>query len=102
MSEKILFVLFFAIIVEALIEYVKNFISAMQTKEWRTIIIQISSLIISVAVCCVAQVNLVNIFGFEVNNTFGCVVTGVFASRGSNYVHDLIKKLQNVTNVSGE
>jgi hypothetical protein len=96
MSDNIFFIISFAIIIEALIEYVKGIINSIHTKEWRTIIIQMSALAIGITVCCIANVNLFSYLGFDINVLFGRVITGVFASRGSNYIHDLIKKLQPV------
>lgn len=96
MSDKLFFIIAFAIIIEALIEYVKGFVQSVQTKEWRTIIIQISSLIIGIIVCCLAKVNIFDILGFDVHYMVGCVITGIFASRGSNYIHDIMKKIQSV------
>jgi hypothetical protein len=94
MTEKLFLILSFVVIIEALVEYVKGFIDSAQTKEWRTIIIQLSALIIAVVVCCVAKVNIFDYLGFDINATFGCIVTGVFASRGSNVVHDVIKRIE--------
>ena len=91
-----LFFLFFvlAVIVEALVEYAKTVI-AMQDK--KAIIIQLSALAVSIALCCLSGADILTQLGVTFQVPYvGCVLTGVFASRGANYASDLLGRLNNL------
>ena len=84
-----------AVTVEALIEYIKSFGKAVLAKEWKTAVTQIVALITSVCLCFAVNADLYSVLGvtFELP-WIGCVLTGIFASRGANYVSDIVKKIQ--------
>jgi len=90
---SIILIIVLAVTVEALVEYVKTIMGA----EKNTIIIQMAALAVSVALCLASGADLYAFLGVSfVYPEIGVILTGVFASRGANYVSDLIKKLQNV------
>ena len=74
--NRTVLVLMMAVTVEALVEYAKTFGKAILEKQWKTAATQAGAVALGVLLC------------------FGVALTGVFASRGANYVSDLVKKLQ--------
>ena len=77
--NMIVLVLMMAVTVEALVEYAKTFGKAIIEKQWKTAATQAGAVALGV--------------NFNVA-WLGIALTGVFASRGANYVSDLVKKLQ--------
>ena len=95
--EMMVLTMIMAVTVEGLIEYVKTVGKSIIAKEWKTALTQGAALIISIALCFVVSADLYSVVG--VNFAFpwvGCLLTGIFASRGANYVSDLVKKLQTI------
>ena len=77
--NRTVLVLMMAVTVEALIEYAKTFGRAIIEKQWKTAATQAGAVAL----------------GVSFNAAWlGVALTGVFASRGANYVSDLVKKLQ--------
>ena len=90
----ILLFIVLAVIVEALVEYVKTII-VMEDK--KAIAIQLSALIVSVTLCLLAGADVFSELGVAFQVPYvGCVLTGVFASRGANYASDLVGRLRSV------
>lgn len=88
-----LFMLFvvLAVIVEALVEYAKTVIAMTDKK---SVIIQLSALAVSITLCCLSGADILAQLGVTFAVPYiGCILTGVFASRGANYASDLIGKL---------
>ena len=78
-----------AIVIEALIEYGKLIFR--KTINWK----QLAAIGIAVALAVLAQQDLFAMLGLTFIVPYvGMVLTGIFLSRGSNYIADLIKKLQ--------
>ena len=67
--NRTVLVLMMAVTVEALVEYAKTFGKAILEKQWKTAATQAGAVALGVSLC-------------------------FFASRGANYVSDLVKKLQ--------
>lgn len=92
--EGITLVIALAIVIEALVEYAKSIGKAFMDGEWKTAITQLCALAISVAICFLAQADMFAVIGIEfLWHPLGTVLTGIFASRGANFVSDLIGKL---------
>lgn len=80
-----------AVVVEALTEYVKNMTAAGSRK---AVLIQLGALVTGVIVCAAAGADLFAALDVHFAVPWmGCVLTGVFVSRGANYVSDLLKKV---------
>lgn len=80
------------VLAEALTEYVKT---AVLVRDRQTLIVQLCALAIGLLVCISANVDLPAMLGMSFRvPLLGCVITGVLASRGANYVSDLLKRLQ--------
>ena len=53
------------------------------------------ALLLAIAVCALAGANLFAAIGLPIGpHMVGCVLTGVLVSRGSNFLHDLLGKVQ--------
>jgi hypothetical protein len=83
-------ILVFAITIEALVEYVKSF----SAQDKRAIIIQLGAAAASVFLCFLAGVDLYAALGVSLP-VAGTIFTGIFVSRGTNYINDLIGRLRN-------
>lgn len=78
-----------SILIEALITYADE-IFINKEVHWE----QIVSIVIGIFVAVAFQVDLPKLFGLEsVIPLVGQVITGIIFSRGSNYVNDLLTKL---------
>ena len=87
-------VLVLAVTVEALTEYVKLLINAISHRCFRTIAICGLSVAMSVAVCVLAGADLFAVIGVRfVGKRVGSVLTGIFVSRGANYLNDFVSRL---------
>ena len=82
--DNLIVIFISAILVEALIEYVK------QIRETPTLI---ASILIGIVITFIFNATLFNNLGFEINVIIDKVLTGIIISRGSNYVYDLVGKL---------
>lgn len=92
--QGILLILALAVTVEAVVEYVKSIVKMFTEKDYRTAITQLSAAI-AIALCFAAGADLYAALGLRFAAPWiGTALTGLFASRGANYVSDLIGKLQ--------
>lgn len=90
-----------AIIVEALIEYAKTIGKAVMGKQYKTAVTQFTAIAIGVGLCVAASVDIFAALGIVFSvKAIGIVLTGIFASRGANYLSDIAKRIQSV--ISGE
>ena len=92
----VLLILALAVTVEAVVEYVKSIIKMVTDKDVKTLITQLAALAVSILLCFAAGADLYAALGltFGVPGV-GIVLTGIFGSRGANYVSDLVSKLRN-------
>lgn len=80
-----------AFLVEALLQTIKP----IYDKETGWNIDKIVSIVVGIVVCLVTNVDLFAELGFVVSVPYlGSILTGVIASRGSNFVHDIFKFVQ--------
>lgn len=55
----------------------------------------LGSLLLSMIICVLAQINIFKIVGIElIVPVIGSLMTGIIVSRGANFVNDLFKKLK--------
>ena len=88
--EAIVLFLTLAVTVEGLVEYAKNIIEG----ERRAVVIQLCALVVAVALCVLAGADIYASLGVTFSVPYvGCVLTGIFASRGANYASDSLGKL---------
>lgn len=89
--QGILLILALAVTVEAVVEYVKSIVKMFTEKDYRTAITQLSAAAIAIALCFAAGADLYAALGLRFAAPWiGTALTGLFASRGANYVSDLI------------
>lgn len=90
-------ILVLAVTVEALVEYVKQAIKTVSGEGRKCLAVQLGALAVSVGLCLAAHADLYAALDVQFAWPWiGSVLTGVFASRGANYVNDLITKLRAV------
>lgn len=79
-----------AILVEAVWENLK-----MIWQENKVSVNMIGSLILSIIICCLAQIDIFAIVGIPLLvPVVGYILTGVIASRGANFINDLFSKIK--------
>lgn len=102
-----------AIIVEAMIEYVKTIVGAVEKGEYKTAVTQVCAIALAVLLCFAAGADIFAALGIDFSMAWiGTLLTGIFASRGANYVSDIVKKIQgaiggtdavtNITNITNK
>lgn len=95
--QTILLAIVMAVTVEALIEYVKQIAKALGSGEVKAAATQVVSILLGVLLCLAVGADVYGALGVAFAVPWvGTVLTGIFASRGSNYISDLAKRLQNI------
>lgn len=95
--QGIILILALAVVVEAVVEYIKSIGKMFATGDWKTAVTQLSAAAIAIALCFAAGADLFATLGLHFGLWWiGVVLTGLFASRGANYVSDIIRKLQSL------
>ena len=95
--QMILLAIVMAVTVEALIEYVKQIAKALSSGEVKAAATQVVSILLGVLLCLGVGADVYGALGVAFAVPWvGTVLTGIFASRGSNYIADLAKRLQNI------
>lgn len=93
--QGILLVIVLAIVVEAVVEYVKSFVQLAVNREWKTAVLQATALVVAVLLCFSTGADLFAALGLNFQHGWiGVLLTGVFSSRGANYVNDFVGKLR--------
>lgn len=91
-------VVLLAIVVEGLVEYVKSVIRMFTKRDYKREITQLAALVCSALLCLSAGADLFSLVGLSFGQPFvGQLLTGIFASRGANYVNDLADRLRAMT-----
>lgn len=86
-----------AILIEALVEYAKTIMKMVEDGEKKTAITQCATVVLGVLLAFAFNADLFVPVGIEVNHIVGTVITGIVASRGSNYISDFIKRISEIT-----
>ena len=85
-----------AITVEGLVELGKS-IGKAADGDRKTAATQLAALIISCALCMAAGADVYDALGVSFAVPWlGMILTGILASRGSNYIADFVKRLQTI------
>ncbi len=93
--DMMLLTLMMAVTVEGLIEYIKTFGRAVLAKQWKTAATQGCALALGIALCTAVGADFYGALGVTFALPWaGSLLTGIFASRGSNYLSDLIARLR--------
>lgn len=95
--QTILLAIVMAVTVEALIEYVKQIAKALSSGEVKAAATQVVSILLGVLLCLAVGADVYGALGVAFAVPWvGTLLTGIFASRGSNYLSDFAKRLQTV------
>lgn len=95
--DMILLALAMAVTVEGLIEYIKTVGKAVLEKAWKTAATQGCALALGIALCLAVGADLYAPLGVTFAlGWVGPALTGIFASRGSNYLSDLVSRLRSL------
>ena len=95
--QTILLAIVMAVTVEALIEYAKQIAKALSSGKFKAAATQVVSILLGVLLCLAVGADVYGALGVAFAVPWvGTVLTGIFASRGSNYISDLAKRLQNI------
>ena len=86
--ENTLLIISIAILIEALVTY---------AKEIKETPVLIGTVAVGIIVAYLFNAGLFNSLGMTVNHYADIVLTGIVASRGSNYLYDLIGKFTNIS-----
>ena len=93
--EQLVLALMMAVTAEGLVEYGKSAAAALAGGGWRAAVLQGGAAAVSVALCLGSGADLYAPLGVQfAAGWLGPVLTGIFASRGSNYLSDLIGRLR--------
>ncbi len=93
--EGLLMVAAVSVTVEALVEYIKVFIKIFSKGRTGPMVTQLIAVAIGIAVCFSCNADVYAAVGIIfVWPPLGCILTGVFVSRGANYLNDLVRRLQ--------
>jgi hypothetical protein len=86
-------VLLFGILVEAIVQVAKSWVP--ETAEVPGWLWPVASAVIAILMCITAGVDALTALGVEITVPFiGKAVTGIFVSRGSNFLHDLWSRVK--------
>lgn len=85
-----------AVTVEGIIQYVKSIVKMFTQHELKTGLTQLGAMGLAVLLCFAAGVDLYTDLGVRFSLPWlGTALTGIFASRGANYLSTFIGKIQN-------
>lgn len=97
--KMIAMIIMVAIVLEALVEYVKTVITMVEEQEYKTAITQAVTIALGIFLAFAFHLELFNgalsefYTGLTINSNLDKVLTGILFSRGSNYFSDLIGRL---------
>ena len=94
--KEFLLIFVLAITVEALVQYGKTFLKMLEDKQYKVAVTQLGAVVLAVILCFATGANVYALLGITFSVPWlGILLSGIFASRGSNYLADIIKRLQN-------
>ena len=92
--ENIALIIMLAVTVEALVEYAKSIGQAFRDKQAKMAVTQLCAVAVSIGLCAAAGADLYAAIGVPFTVPWvGRILTGIFASRGANFVSDLVSRL---------
>ena len=105
--KTIALALMVAVIVEAIVEYGNTIYEMVAEQEYQKAVKQGSAIAIAVLFAFMCHVTLLSwlmsdAFGIVVNPVFDMVVSGIFMSRGANYLSNLIRLILNAGSGDGD
>jgi uncharacterized protein YacL len=97
--KMIALIIMVAIVLEAIVEYVKTVMKMVEDREYKTAITQGVTIALGIAFAFIFNLQLFNgalsefYEGLKINPTIDMILTGILFSRGANYFSDLVTRL---------
>ena len=86
-----------AVTVEGIMEYLKTLVMSFQNKKYKKLVYYTSSLLLSILLCFLGQIDLYSTLAIKFSPAWlGILLTGIFASRGTNYMGAFTSQIENV------
>ncbi len=95
--ESLLLILVVAVLVEAVWENLK-----MVWQSGKLNVNMIGSLVVSILISILTKIDIFGALGITINIYVGSALTGIIISRGANFVHDLLTKVNQLKNNESE
>lgn len=95
--ESLLLILVVAVLVEAVWENLK-----MVWQSGKLNVNMIGSLVVSILIAILTKIDIFGALGITINVYVGSALTGIIISRGANFVHDLLTKVNQLKNNESE
>lgn len=95
--ESLLLILVVAVLVEAVWENLK-----MVWQSGKLNVNMIGSLVVSILIAILTKIDIFGALGITINIYVGSALTGIIISRGANFVHDLLTKVNQLKNNESE
>ena len=95
--ESLLLILVGAVLVEAVWENLK-----MVWQSGKLNVNMIGSLVVSILIAILTKIDIFGALGITINIYIGSALTGIIISRGANFVHDLLTKVNQLKNNESE
>lgn len=90
------------VVVEALVEYGTTIFELAEKKEYKKAAKQLCAIAVCIFFCFQCNADIFAYCGLTFAVPWlGVALTGIFGSRGSNYVSDLLKRVQSATTATG-
>lgn len=83
-----------AVLLEALVSYVKSLIKMFEEGEKKAAVIQSVTIVAGIGFAFLFNLNVFTALEIAVSATAGKVITGILISRGSNFVNEIYQKLR--------
>ncbi len=94
--ENMLLSTVIAVTVEALVEYGKTAVTSWRTAK-KAVVLQVAAMLVSVGLCLLAGADVYGALGIVFAwQPAGCILTGIFAARGANFLSDLVGRLKDI------
>jgi hypothetical protein len=99
-TETLLLVTVIAVTVEALVEYGKTVVKTWKTEK-ATVALQLTAVVVSVCLCLLIGADVYGALGVRFHAApVGCILTGIFAARGANFLSDFVGRLRDLLHTS--
>lgn len=86
-----------AVTVEGIMEYLKTLVMSFQNKKYKKLVYYTSSLLLSILLCFLGKIDLYSTLAIKFPPAWlGILLTGIFASRGTNYMGAFTSQIENV------
>ena len=106
--KMIALIIMVAIVLEAIVEYVKTVMKMVEDMEYKTAITQGVTIALGIAFAFIFNLQLFNgalsefYKGLSINPVIDMILTGILFSRGANYFSDFVSRLTRKNDIFGD